>query len=98
MNIDNAIPVFNEWNDNSEHLVELIDDDLTAEQEEEEKQEAAPKLIEALEMLHKLHLLVSVEHPQLHKLVTDLQSKLTDAYFDSMATKQSSTTDYFKRV
>jgi hypothetical protein len=70
----------------------------TEENEEEEKQEAPPKVTEALEMLRKLHLLVSVEHPQLHKLVTDLQSKLTDAYLDSMATKQSSVTDYFIRV
>ena len=50
----------------------------------------------ALEMLRKLHLLASIEQPQLHKLVTDLQSKLTDIYLDSIATKQSSITDYFK--
>ncbi len=98
MDIDNTIPVFNEWNDNSEHLVELIDDDHSAEHEEEEKQEAPPKLTEALEMLRELHLLVSMEHSQLKKSVIDLQSKLTDAYLDSMATKQSSITDYFKQV
>jgi hypothetical protein len=90
--------VFNEWNDNSEHLLEVIDVDHAEEDEEEEKQEAPPKLAEALEMLRKLHLLVSVEQPQLHKLVTDLQSKLADIYLESMTTKQSSITDYFKRV
>ncbi len=98
MDIDNTIPVFNEWNDNSEHLVELIDDDHSAEHEEEEKQEVPPKLTEALEMMRELHLLVSMEHSQLQKSVIDLQSKLTDAYLDSMATKQSSITDYFKQV
>ena len=50
VNIDNAILVFNECNDDNEHLIALIDDNHSAEHEEEEKAAGALKLIEALEM------------------------------------------------
>ena len=52
-------------------------------------------LSEALEMLRKLHLYTSTEQPQLHNLISDLASQLTDIYLESKAVKQSSIKDYF---
>ena len=40
-------------------------------------------LPEALDMVRKLHLLASSQHPDLHQLVSELEAKLTDIYLDS---------------
>ncbi len=55
-------------------------------------------LAEALEMIRKLHLLASTHQPELHQLVADLESKLTDVYIDSKTNKQSSILDYFQKA
>lgn len=97
VNIDSCTPTFNEWEDD-EHLKDLIQltpDHNEAEEEEILLAEEPPNLSEALEMIRKLHLLASVEQPQLHNLISDLESQLTDIYLDSKATKQSSIKDYF---
>jgi hypothetical protein len=57
--------------------------------------EKPPNLSEVLEMMRKLHLYASTEQPQLHTLISDLESQLTDIYLDSKAAKQSSIKDYF---
>ena len=49
-------------------------------------------------MIRKLHLLVSIRQPELRQMVTDLESKLTDAYSDSKTSKQSSITDCLQRI
>jgi hypothetical protein len=57
--------------------------------------EQPPNLSEALEMMRKLHIFASTEQLQLHSLISDLESQLTDIYLDSKAVKQSSIKDYF---
>lgn len=57
--------------------------------------ENPPNLCEALEMMRKLHLFVSTQQPQLHNLISDLESQFTDIYLHSIVIKQSSITDYF---
>ncbi|CAF1066331.1 unnamed protein product [Didymodactylos carnosus] len=97
VNIDSCIPTFNEWDD-YEHLktyIQVTQDDNEDEEEEEGLVEQPPNLSEALEMIRKLHLFASIEQPQLHNLISDLESQLTDIYLDSKAVKQSSITDYF---
>jgi len=49
-------------------------------------------------MLGKLHIFAWLEQPQLHNVLFDLESQLTDIYLDSKAVKQSSIKDYFSRV
>lgn len=99
MAIDDEIPVFNEWEDNPE--IVSVTEDIEQDQEENEDEptfEEPPSLVDALEMIRKLHLLVSTRQPELHQLVSDLESKLTDTYIDSKSSKQSSITDFFPRV
>jgi len=60
--------------------------------------EQPPSISEALEMLRKLHIFASLEQPQLHNVLFDLESQLTDIYLDSKAMKQSAITNYFSRA
>ncbi|CAM4766515.1 unnamed protein product [Rotaria magnacalcarata] len=96
--MDSYIPTFNEWDDYG-HLkssIQVIQDDNEEEEEEEDAfVEKPPNLPEALEMMRRLHRFASIEQPQLHNLIYDLESQLTDIYLDSKAVKQSSITDYF---
>jgi len=36
-----------------------------------------------MEMIQRLHLLLTIQQPQLHKLISELESKLIDVYIDS---------------
>ena len=54
--------------------------------------ENMPTLSRLLEIMRKLHLFVSIQQPQLHILIFDLKSQLTDIYLDSKVAKQSSIT------
>ncbi|CAF1616651.1 unnamed protein product [Didymodactylos carnosus] len=97
VNIDSCIPTFNEWDD-YEHLetyIQVTQDDNEDEEEEEVLVEQPPNLSEVLKMIRKLHFFASIEQPQLHNLISDLESQLTDIYLDSKAVKQSSIIDYF---
>jgi hypothetical protein len=49
-------------------------------------------------MVRKLHLLACSQHPELHQLVSELESKLADIYLDSRVAKQSTITDIFQKV
>ena len=53
---------------------------------------------EALEIVRRLHLLSIKQHPELHQFVTQLQSKLIDAYVQSDTSKQKSILDFFKVI
>jgi hypothetical protein len=100
--LDDEVPAFNEWDD-SEESAAIVQDAVEDpegddDHEDEVSGEEPPSFVEALEMLRKLHLLVSVRQPELHSLMSDLESKLTDSYIDSKMSKQSSITDFFPRV
>ena len=41
---------------------------------------------------------MQTRQPQLHRLVTDLELKLIDAYIDSKTNKQSSIMDFFQKA
>ena len=99
--VDDEIPVFNEWEDNTEIFPATEDTEQDQEQNQNEDEiipEEPPSLVDALEMIRKLHLLASIRQPELHQLVSELESKLTDTYIDSKSSKQSSITDFFSRV
>ena len=77
----------------------MVNEDEEEDEEEElSSPEQPPNLSEALEMLRKLHLYASIEQLQLHNLISDLESQLTDIYLDSKVVKQSSIKDYFPCV
>jgi hypothetical protein len=98
VNIDSSMPAFNEW-DVDEHPKDLVQVDEDEEKEEEENVSVAekpPNLSEVLEMMRKLHLFASIQQPQLHTLISELESQVTDIYLDSKVAKQSSITEYFE--
>lgn len=100
INVDENIPVFNEWNDSSSLMCEITNVDYVDDDAENDTmliEESPPKLPEALEMIRRLHLLASTEQPDLHLLISQLESRFIDIYIDSKTTKQASITDYFKR-
>jgi hypothetical protein len=76
-------------------LIQVTQEDDDEEEEIVSLAEQPPNLPEVLEMMRKLHLFASIEQPQLHGLISDLESQLTDIYLDSKAVKQSSIKDYF---
>ena len=106
--LDDEVPVFNEWDDNTESAVimqeaeqdpeEDGDHDHDHDHDDEDAREEPPSFIDALGMIRKLHLLVSVRQPELHSLISDLESKLTDSYIESKTSKQSSIMDFFPRI
>ena len=49
-----------------------------------------PKSTEAIEMTEKLRLLATMQQPQLHQLITELQSKLIDIYIAAVSLFQNS--------
>ena len=98
VNIDSSIPVCNEWNGNRNFLVEIVsvyrieDDDG-----QQQVKQTPPYLLGVLDMLQRFHLLASTEQSQLHLLISDLKSKLTDAYLDSKVSEQNSIPDCFNK-
>lgn len=104
VSIDDDIPAFNQWTDEKEAIREMVAASGTdepqffeEEEEEESRNDIAPKLPEALDMVRKLHLFASTEHPELHSLLSELESKMTDVYLDWKSSKQSCITDYFHK-
>ena len=97
--LDDEIPVFDECDNNIDNLLTVEDVQNDQDDKDEEViQEQPPSLVEALEMIRKLGLLASTRKLQLYQLVTDLESKLTDAYIDSKSSKQSSIIDFFPKA
>ena len=66
-------------------------------EEEDNQEEELPKSSEALDIVRKLHFLASPQQSDLHQLVSELETKLTDIYLDSRVAKQSSITDFFQK-
>ena len=98
INLDDHASTFNEWNDDCEKLV-IIDDsrihELEDEEDEKDGNESPPKLGEALEMIQRLHLYSNAQCPQLHQAINEIELKLTDIYFDSKVSFQSTLYSYF---
>ncbi len=46
-------------------------------------------------MMQRLRLLLTIQQPQLHKLISELESKLIDVYIDSKE-KKTAMEDFFK--
>jgi transcriptional regulator with XRE-family HTH domain len=101
INIDSNIPVFNEWNDNNDLHYEIVNidsvDNMDDVEDETQINEAPLKLPEALDMLRRLHLFASTEQPELHALISQLETKMTDLYISSKTSKQSCITDFFQK-
>jgi hypothetical protein len=101
VSIDDGIPMFNQWADGKEAIREMVEvyaiDEPEFVEEEESSGDIAPKLPEALGMAWKLHLFASIEHPELHSLLSELESKMVDVYLDWKSSKQCCITDYFRK-
>ena len=96
VNIDSSIPVCNEWNGKRNFLVEIVSIyHIEGDDGQQQVKETPPNLLEAFDMLQSLHLLASTEQSQLHLLISDLKSKVTDAYLDSKVSKQNCIPDCF---
>lgn len=96
-NFDEDLPVFNQWDDDSEKVL-AIDGNRNEDLQFDEEMilEQPPSLCEALEIVRRLHLLSIKQHPELHQFVTQLQSKLIDVYLQTDTSKQKSILDFFK--
>jgi hypothetical protein len=71
-------------------LVQIDEDEEKEEEENASVVEKPPNLSEVLKMMRKLHLFASTQQPQLHTLISDLESQVTDIYLDSKVAKKSS--------
>ena len=94
--MDANIPSFNEWDDNSEKLLSINvvpNEDSPSNQDFETEQ--PPSLPEAIQLLRRLKLLSSTHHPELHPLLSQLQSKLAEILLDSKSSRQKSILDFF---
>lgn len=101
--MDSDIPVFNESNDIDGNLI-IIDENYdnkknnnNDEEDDDTPTETPPKLVEAMEMVKRLHLLVATQQPQLHLLISQLDSQLTQLFIDSKAVKQTTIDDFFHK-
>ncbi|CAF1580142.1 unnamed protein product [Rotaria magnacalcarata] len=100
--IDSETPVFNEWNDINDNLM-VVDadcgDNITIDNNEDDDMptEAPPKLIEAMYMVRRLHILAATQQPQLHRLISQLDSQLTQIFIDSKGVKQATIKDFFHK-
>ncbi|CAM4832924.1 unnamed protein product [Rotaria magnacalcarata] len=103
------IPVFNEWNDPVDKQIiidkacrnqisnENNDDISSMEEEDDVPAELPPKLVDAMEMVRRLHLLATTEQPQLHCIISQLDSQLTQLFIDSKQLKHKTIEDFFKK-
>ena len=66
--------------------------------EDEMPSEAPPKLVEAMDMVRRLHILAATEQPQLHYLISQLDFQLTQVFLDSKGVKQTKIDDYFQKM
>ena len=100
--MDSDIPAFNEWDD-SDNDVTIVGEEYGTknpnnnDEDDDIPNEAPPKLIDAMEMVRRLHILASTQHPELHSLVSQLDSQLTQLFIDSKGVKQTKINDYFSK-
>ncbi|CAF2706287.1 unnamed protein product [Rotaria sp. Silwood2] len=107
--MDSEIPVFNEGNDPLDKQVNIDEtfrnqiisqnnDDINIIGEEDDvPAETPPKLVEAMEMVRRLHLLAAMEQPQLHHVISQLDSQLTQLFIESQGLKQTTIEDFFHK-
>ena len=84
------------WDDD-DNLV-IVDEEYDNKNKEEDDDiptEPQPKLIEAMEMVRRLHLLATIRQPQLYSLIAQLESHLTQLFIDSKGVKQTTIDDFF---
>ncbi|CAF3775211.1 unnamed protein product [Rotaria sp. Silwood1] len=98
VNIDDGVPVYNEWDDASDKMLTVNGINFEDAVNDEDTTEQPPSLSEAMNMIRRLHLLSITQQPELHLYVMQLQSKLIDVYLDSNISKQRSIRDFFKPV
>lgn len=101
--IDADIPTFDESNNVAENLIIIKGFDDTSDhhlgdEDDEIPTEAPPKLVEAMDMARRLHILATTEQPQLHHLIARLDSQLTELFLESKRAKQPKIEDYFSKT
>ncbi|CAF2189462.1 unnamed protein product [Rotaria magnacalcarata] len=98
--VDEDTSAFNEWNDVDNSLI-IVDEQRHNNDDNDEDDdmptETPPKVIEAMEMVRRLHLLAATQQPQLHSLISQLDSQLTQLFIDSKGVKQTTIDDFFHR-
>ncbi|CAM2718828.1 unnamed protein product [Rotaria socialis] len=104
VSIDDNAPSFNEWDDSNDKLLVIngtINDDANSNEDQlndDVPSENPPSLSECLDLVRRLRLFSTMQQPEFHLFIIELQSKLTDALLDSNLSKQRSVLDYFKHV
>ena len=96
VDMDDDIPAFNEWFDSCEYILSWDANDQVDDDDDNSTfvpTDMPPKITEAIEMTEKLRLLAIMRQSQLHKLITELQTKLIDVYIDSKKQKQPTLED-----
>ncbi|CAF5161085.1 unnamed protein product, partial [Rotaria sp. Silwood1] len=100
--IDYNAPSFNEWDEPADELLSINgitneDADSNEDQQNDDLPSEEPlPLSECLHLIRRLRLFSTMQQPDLHSFIIQLQPKLTDALLDSSLSKQRSITDYFK--
>ena len=97
--MDDDTPAFNEWVNSCEHILSCDANDQVDNDDDNGTlvpTDMPPKITEAIQMIEKLRLLAIMQQPQLHKLITELQSKLIDVYIDSKKQKQTTLEDFLQ--
>ena len=105
IDLDAETPAFNEWNDVDDDLIIINEQSNNEEKHNNNKEEddddmpteTPPKLTEAMEMIRRLHLLAATQQPQLHSLISQLDSQLTQLFIDSKGAKQTKINDFFHK-
>ena len=101
VDVNAEILAFNEWNDKEDDLI-VVDQECdnkkkidNNEEDEDMPTETPPKPIEAMDIIKRLHLLAAAQQSQLHSLITQLDSQLTQLFIDCKGTTQTKTDDFF---
>ena len=98
VDMNEDMPAFNLWYDDCERLLTTdlieVDDDELPDETDFPSTETPPKISEVMEMLRKLHLLAIAQHPQLHPIINQLESQITDIYVSSKSKRQTVLDDF----
>ena len=96
IDIDNGVSAFNEWVGSCNDILvcdigQQDDDNGNGEASDDNSDhptiDSPPKITEVVQILQKLRLFVAIQEPQLHPLISELESKLFDLYIDSKKKK-----------
>ena len=102
--MDTDIPAFNEWNDFNVDIV-AVNQEYENEshinhndEDEDVPAEQPPTIVDAMQMIRRLHLLATTQQPQLHLLISQLDSQLTELFIDLNGAKQTKIDDFFPKI